>query len=88
MRERREDLPFAPEALHREVGAESSLDDLDRNALAILVVGTHGLVDRAHAAEPDAPNDLVGTEAVAVERRAGRGSHERRRPFDAAVGAF
>ncbi len=62
MLETGEDLPFAAEVPYRLVAGGPGGDDLDRDPLAVLVVGAGGEVDHAHAAVAEFAQHPVGTD--------------------------
>jgi hypothetical protein len=67
--ERGEDLPLVAEALEDELGVHAALDELDGDALVVLVVGADGQVDRPHAAAPYFAHHAVSADAAARHRR-------------------
>lgn len=60
-----EDLALAAEAAQHAVGRRAPADQLDGDALLELVVVADGLVDHAHPALPDLPQQPVGADAAA-----------------------
>ena len=59
MIERRDDLSLGPEAPDEILAVHAALHQLQRDPLAVRVVGAHGQKDRAHAAASDLLQDLV-----------------------------
>src|SRR5438477_12418649 len=51
------------EAADDEITVHSPLDQLDRHALATLIVSTHGQVNRAHPTLPDFTNHPISPDA-------------------------
>jgi hypothetical protein len=94
--ERGQDLPFVAEAAEDEVGVHSALDQLDRCALAELIVRSNCQVYRAHSAPPDFADEFVSADAPPDHRvelqRDGvilrQGVVERRGRFDEVAGLF
>ena len=75
MIERGEYLSFFAEATQDEIRIHAALHELDGRALAELIIGARGFVDRAHAAASDFALDLIGTDAAGGGRfRIGRSS--------------
>src|SRR5690606_20208878 len=66
MTQARKNLPLCAKALHCTFATRMTMQQLDRNALLILIVGTHGLAHRTHAAETDAPCDLPNAKSHAL----------------------
>src|SRR5579864_5677000 len=54
-----QNLAFGFESAYQKIRVKAGSDQLDRYLFVVLVVRTHGLVDRAHAALRDGLADLV-----------------------------
>jgi hypothetical protein len=59
-----EDLPLTPQPLLGFRALEAAAQELDRDLFLVLVVGTHGEVNRGHATLTDAANQPVVAERV------------------------
>ena len=68
MIELRQDLPFVAKTAEDVVGIEPAPNELDRNFLAIFVVGSRRQINGAQTAPADFADDLVGAELPANER--------------------
>ena len=60
-----EDLPFLTKSAENEVGVDAALDDLDRHALLVLLVGANGEVDVPHPTAPEQAVHPVRSNALA-----------------------
>ena len=63
-----QDLPLSAEAADNIVRVQAAPNDLDRNFLAVFVVGSRGQVDGAQSASADFANKLIRTELPAGNR--------------------
>ena len=63
MLEAGEDLPLPPEVADRVVAGAADRDDLDRDPLAVLIVGARGQIDDAHPAVAELAEHAVGADA-------------------------
>jgi hypothetical protein len=65
--ELRQDLPLGAEALQDVVCIEAAFDDLDRNFLAVLIVGARCQVNGAQPAAADLTDDPISAKRAAGE---------------------
>ena len=54
-----EDLPFIPKMAQHRIRVHAALDDLDRDLLFVLLVGTLGQINRTHSAAAKLTNHAV-----------------------------
>jgi hypothetical protein len=64
-----QNLALVPELPQQGLGVHAPLDELDRDALLVLLVGALRQVDRAHPASAHLANQDVGADAPARGRR-------------------
>ena len=73
-----EDLPFLTELAENEIGVGPTLDDLDRHALPVLLVGASGEVDVPHPPAPEQGEDFVRDRCASPGRGTARQVRARR----------